>query len=55
MLEKIIDWVGGLVIHMVKALLAPIYGFMDTIPVLVFGGDKSNLDFYMQRMQLRMY
>ncbi|OUA36534.1 type IV secretion system protein, partial [Bacillus thuringiensis] len=45
MLEKIIDWVGGLVIHMVKALLAPIYGFMDTIPVLVFGGDKSNLDF----------
>ncbi|WP_306702824.1 hypothetical protein [Bacillus cereus] len=45
MLEKIIDWVGGLLIHMVKALLAPIYGFMDTIPVLVFGGDKSNLDF----------
>ncbi|MED3351969.1 hypothetical protein P4388_25775 [Bacillus thuringiensis] len=45
MLEKIIDWVGGLVIHMVKALLAPIYGFMDTIPVIVFGGDKSNLDF----------
>ncbi|WP_242309351.1 hypothetical protein [Bacillus cereus group sp. BfR-BA-01524] len=45
MLEKIIDWVGGLLIHMVKALLAPIYGFMDTIPVIVFGGDKSNLDF----------
>ncbi|PDY96228.1 hypothetical protein CON12_31455, partial [Bacillus thuringiensis] len=45
MLEKIIDWVGGLIIHMVKALLAPIYGFMDTIPVIVFGGDKSNLDF----------
>ncbi|WP_319006991.1 type IV secretion system protein [Bacillus thuringiensis] len=45
MLEKIIDWVGGLVIHMVKALLAPIYGFMDTIPVLVFGGDNANLDF----------
>ncbi|MED2795432.1 type IV secretion system protein [Bacillus wiedmannii] len=45
MLEKIIDWVGGLIIHMVKALLAPIYGFMDTIPVLVFGGDNANLDF----------
>lgn len=45
MLEKIIDWVGSLIIHMVKALLAPIYGFMDTIPVLVFGGDNSNLDF----------
>ncbi|MEC3078222.1 hypothetical protein, partial [Bacillus tropicus] len=49
MLEKIIDWVGGLVIHMVKALLAPIYGFMDTIPVLVFGGDKSNLDFLYEK------
>lgn len=45
MLEKIIDWVGGLIIHMVKTLLAPIYGFMDTIPVLVFGGDNANLDF----------
>ncbi len=49
MLKKIIDWVGGLVIHMVKALLAPIYGFMDTIPVLVFGGDKSNLDFLYEK------
>ena len=45
MIEKIIDWVGSLIIHMVKALLAPIYGFMDTIPVIVFGGDNSNLDF----------
>ncbi|MGN4421587.1 hypothetical protein ACTFRD_28155 [Bacillus cereus group sp. MYBK249-1] len=49
MLEKIIDWVGGLLIHMVKALLAPIYGFMDTIPVIVFGGDKSNLDFLYEK------
>lgn len=45
MLEKIIDWVGGLIIHMVKAFLSPIYGFMDTIPVLVFSEDNSNLDF----------
>ncbi|WP_000890330.1 type IV secretion system protein, partial [Bacillus thuringiensis] len=49
MLEKIIDWVGGLIIHMVKALLAPIYGFMDTIPVLVFGGDNANLDFLYEK------
>ncbi len=46
MLEKIIDWVGGLIIHMVKAFLSPIYGFMDTIPVLVFSEDNSNLDFF---------
>ncbi|HDR4440271.1 hypothetical protein BK720_07115 [Bacillus thuringiensis serovar brasilensis] len=49
MLEKIIDWVGGLIIHMVKTLLAPIYGFMDTIPVLVFGGDNANLDFLYEK------
>ncbi|EEM31943.1 Reticulocyte binding protein [Bacillus thuringiensis serovar thuringiensis str. T01001] len=30
---------------MVKAFLSPIYGFMDTIPVLVFSEDNSNLDF----------
>ncbi|MED2039033.1 type IV secretion system protein [Bacillus wiedmannii] len=49
MLDKIIDWVGGLIIHMVKTLLAPIYGFMDTIPVLVFGGDNANLDFLYEK------
>ncbi|MEK7019498.1 type IV secretion system protein [Bacillus sp. FSL R9-9410] len=45
MLEKIIDWVGGLIINLVKTFLGPIYGFMDTIPVLVFSDADSNLSF----------
>ncbi|EOQ15738.1 hypothetical protein KQ3_05189 [Bacillus cereus B5-2] len=45
MLEKIIDWVGGLIIDLVKTFLGPIYGFMDTIPVLVFSDADSNLSF----------
>ncbi|AFQ19806.1 hypothetical protein BTG_32348 (plasmid) [Bacillus thuringiensis HD-771] len=50
MLEKIIEWVGGLIINLVKAFLGPIYMTMDPLPVLVFGGKGTegkgtNLDF----------
>ena len=50
MLEKIVEWVGGLIIHMVKAFLSPVYATLDPLPVLVFGGKGTegkgtNLDF----------
>nr|WP_162283560.1 hypothetical protein [Bacillus cereus]QHV07854.1 hypothetical protein C1N82_32100 [Bacillus cereus] len=50
MLEKIVEWVGGLIIAIVKAFLSPVYATLDPLPVLVFGGkgkegDGTNLDF----------
>lgn len=50
MLEKIVEWVGGLIIVLVKAFLGPVYATLDTLPVLVFGGNGTegkgtNLDF----------
>ncbi|MFC8057172.1 hypothetical protein [Bacillus cereus] len=50
MLEKIVEWVGGLIIVLVKAFLSPVYATMDPLPVLVFGGEGkegkgTNLDF----------
>ncbi|PEU18734.1 MULTISPECIES: hypothetical protein [unclassified Bacillus (in: firmicutes)] len=45
MVEKLIDWVGGLIIFMVKNLLSPIYDFIDTIPDLIFGGDNAKLGY----------
>ncbi|MFJ8219356.1 MULTISPECIES: hypothetical protein [Bacillus cereus group] len=50
MLEKIVEWVGGLIIVLVKAFLSPVYATMDPLPVLVFGGKGkegkgTNLDF----------
>ncbi|MGH0395210.1 hypothetical protein, partial [Bacillus cereus] len=50
MLEKIVEWVGGLIIAIVKAFLSPVYATLDPLPVLVFGGEGTegkgtNLDF----------
>ncbi|EOO70484.1 hypothetical protein IIC_04614 [Bacillus cereus VD021] len=50
MLEKIVEWVGGLIIVLVKAFLGPVYATLDPLPVLVFGGNGTegkgtNLDF----------
>ncbi|WOA60579.1 hypothetical protein [Bacillus mycoides] len=50
MLEKIVEWVGGLIIVLVKAFLGPVYATLDPLPVLVFGGKGTegkgtNLDF----------
>ncbi|OWT47962.1 hypothetical protein [Bacillus sp. K2I17] len=50
MLEKIVEWVGGLIIVLVKAFLSPVYATLDTLPVLAFGGKGTegkgtNLDF----------
>ncbi|KAB2499785.1 type IV secretion system protein [Bacillus cereus] len=45
MLDKIIGWVGGLIVSMVKTFLSPIYKLIDTIPDLIFGGDSAKLNF----------
>ena len=45
MLDKIIGWVGGLIVSMVKTFLSPIYKLTDTIPDLIFGGDSAKLNF----------
>lgn len=45
MLEKIIGWVGGLIVSMVKTFLSPIYKLIDSIPDLIFGGDSTKLNF----------
>ncbi|KAA0781020.1 type IV secretion system protein [Bacillus sp. TE8-1] len=44
MLDKIIGWVGGLIVSMVKTFLSPIYKLIDTIPDLIFGGDSAKLN-----------
>ncbi|HDR4351386.1 TPA: hypothetical protein QCP51_006314, partial [Bacillus cereus] len=41
MLEKIVEWVGGLIIAIVKAFLSPVYATLDPLPVLVFGGEGT--------------
>ncbi|MGQ8823799.1 hypothetical protein ACUTUE_10545 [Bacillus sp. NA_146.1] len=45
MLDKIIGWVGGLIVSMVKTFLSPIYKLIDSIPDLIFGGDSAKLNF----------
>lgn len=45
MLDKIIGWVGDLIVSMVKTFLSPIYKLIDTIPDLIFGGDSAKLNF----------
>ncbi|HHB1901265.1 hypothetical protein IRV17_29820 [Bacillus cereus] len=45
MLDKIIGWVGGLIVSMVNTFLSPIYKLIDTIPDLIFGGDSAKLNF----------
>ncbi|PIE91646.1 hypothetical protein CO726_31065, partial [Bacillus fungorum] len=45
MLEKIIGWVGGLIVSLTKVFLSPIYDLIDTIPDLIFGGDSTKLGF----------
>ncbi|HDR4368887.1 TPA: hypothetical protein ACKU3G_004063 [Bacillus cereus] len=45
MLDKIIGWVGGLIVSMVKTFLSPIYKLIDSIPDLIFGGDSTKLNF----------
>lgn len=45
MLDKIIGWVGGLIVSMVKTFLSPLYKLIDTIPDLIFGGDSAKLNF----------
>ncbi len=45
MLDKIIGWVGGLIVSMVKTFLSPIYLLIDSIPDLIFGGDSTKLNF----------
>lgn len=45
MLDKIIGWIGGLIVSMVKTFLSPIYELIDTIPELIFGGDSTKLGF----------
>ncbi|MCW9134303.1 type IV secretion system protein [Bacillus paramycoides] len=45
MLEKIIGWVGGLIVSMVKTFLSPIYMLIDSIPDLIFGGDSTKLGY----------
>ncbi|MES5896872.1 hypothetical protein [Bacillus cereus group sp. RP43] len=45
MLDKIIGWVGGLIVSMVKTFLSPIYLLIDSIPDLIFGGDSTKLAF----------
>ncbi|WP_182813052.1 hypothetical protein [Bacillus sp. ME78] len=45
MLDKIIGWVGGLIVSMVKTFLSPIYKLIDSIPDLIFGGNSTKLNF----------
>lgn len=55
MLDKIIGWVSGLIVSMVKTFLSPIYKLIDTIPDLIFGGDSAKLNFYLKTTQLGVY
>lgn len=55
MLDKIIGWVGGLIVSMVKTFLSPIYKLIDSIPDLIFGGDSAKLNFYLKTIQLGVY